>query len=523
MSISRTTLLVVLLALVIAAPAAAAPVIAFPDAHAGDVVVDETGTAHFIWLNPNSGNEGDSDTLFYCRVPLEATACTPRQTLPTLPLTLSTPQLLIDPDANKLVVVDNRGYGREEGLYTIVSTDGGITWTPHHVADSGIGLLDAELSTDGSTVNVVRGGDNPYGSGDNIFQSRAVDAPYSPGQVLIGRVDQANKESVAYQTIGLGYLRDGRLFVLGEEATGEAATPARKSAIRILTGENANDFAQWSPWSPTRPVYYDKLHIASGPTGPWVMYQGPHVYKDIGARWERWEIARISNTGKILAPELLTALYATYGGSNGGDLAQDPAGGLHAVWASVAEGCHNGGLCIVYRYRPPGGQFGVKAAVASIKNVRRSIFYPRVAADSNADGWVMWQDNAVTPTTFRATRLDPENTQKFGNAVVSLTGPRSCVKRKKGFTGVVSVRPVSGSGVKILQVAYSFREYPDHPVVKHLDKADPFSRSFPLGKFDKKGTRERKTRALATAVTLTYQGKKSTVLLKLPIDICDEN
>jgi hypothetical protein len=516
-------LLALLLATGAPVPAAAAPVIAFPKASDGDVAVDETGTAHFVWeTQGNTVEEGDF--LNYCHVAPTAKTCTTPVRLPQIPLTLGKPEILVDPETNNLVVVDARCCGRsQEGLYAIVSENGGATWSAHQLADGDDGLLQAELSSDGTIVNVVRGDDNPYSHQDNTFQSRSLDGPLSPGEVLLNRLDPANDDSNAYQTIALGYLRDGRTFVLGEEFGVKDVTPGRKTAIRILTGENPNDFGNWSPWSPTRPVHYADLHIASGSTGPWVMYQGPRVYKDIGARWERWEVARVSNTGKIGPPEILTGLYATYGGSNGGDIDQDAAGGLHAVWASNQEGCFRDGVCLVYRHRPPGGVFGMKNALVTVDSAARSIFFPRVSADSSGDGWTMWQDSAITPTTFRATRLENENEERFGEARIVLSGPRSCVKRKKGFTGTVTLRPVSGSGVTLKSVQFSFREYQDRKPIKHLDTKAPFTQAYALGKFDDSPSeRGAKTRALEAGVAFRFQGVNKYTLLKLPIDVCNE-
>jgi hypothetical protein len=516
--LARRIALTVALAAAAALPAiaSAGPVIRLASSGSPSVAVDPGGAAHVVAIAGPS--EDPEPALRYCRIPAGGRACDLLTLLPRLPHGFPHPRIFVHPDSGVLTVIDTRGYGDREGLWAMTSSDRGATWSaPARLATGGQDLVDAAPSSDGAAVNVIRGDDSFYNDRGNVFQSRAIAGPLSPGGLILDRATaRQDDERTVYQAHAVGTLPDGRLFVLGREVRSGAG---KGTGIRVLNAGDPNNLGGWSPWSPVAPLSNEDPSIASGPGGTWVMEKAGHRYGSAGTRYDAWEVRPVSNAARLGAPQTLTSLYVPYGSSGGGDLFQDPAGGLHAVWLATSEGCWQDARCLVYRHRPPGRRFGLLTSLYA-GSFSHGVFFPQVAANAAGAGWATWQDD-VSLSTVRVTPLEESRAARVGGAVIAISAPGACVRRAAGLDVGVSVRPRAGSGILLTRAVFALREFPNGPAHTAVDERAPLSARFDL-RHREPGEEEElaATRRLRVAVTYRRGGATRTLTLTQPIDIC---
>jgi hypothetical protein len=504
--------------LALAAPATAAPTLALPGSENGDIAVDARGAAHVI-LEVTPADGSTAEDIQYCRIPPGGARCEKLALLPRFPLGRSAPQILIDQENGRLVVVDQRCCGNADdmnGVWVTTSSDGGDAWSPPlRIGPSGHGAIRQAVLTSDGTVLLLNGLYDVYNPNvENSFSADRLDGS-SAGVVFLDRNAPTDERS-SYQTVAIGILADGRLWALG---TGPTQGSAAATAIRTLRGDDANQLASWTPWSPVRQIVPAIFLGASGPKGGFLMYKAGRPYGRLGFQADRWEVAPVTPTGRLGPPELLTGLFKPGGGADNGDLAADPAGGLHAVWqASNGEGCPNALVtCLIYRYRPPGRAFGPKSIAYDTGGHVRDIANPEVAANAAGTAWALWNDNYHA---FRVGQMHVSSEAQVGTTRLLLNGPRACVKRSAGLKVSVTAR---GPG-RIAGVVFRFREYlaPPRPPAVVPDTHLPFEARFPLGRHTPKAMRGLRSRMLTATVTVRAGGPPRRAVLSQPIDLCSE-
>ncbi|MTD42794.1 hypothetical protein GKE82_00350 [Conexibacter sp. W3-3-2] len=295
-------------------PAPAPPSVALSaDGWKPDVLVDAAGTAHVVWVTnaPAPGN----DQISYCRLPRGATACANPNTTPFDPaLTPSAdfagPRILQVGDG--LVVLTSRypavvqhpdGQTRDRTLYAYTSTDGGQTWSPPTIVGT------QEASGDA----VVFGGAAPRlgvisdtQTGGTVFQS-VVPGQYSRATALLGPGDQAY---------------DGSLALEGDQPVAAFADLSGNTIVRRLPA--GADPADAAAWTSTVVPGAEEPRLASGPRGPFLLSRA-------GLR-APYEVRPLTG-GAVGAPVPLALPDLATGSQR--ELAQDPAGALHAVFADA--------------------------------------------------------------------------------------------------------------------------------------------------------------------------------------------
>src|SRR3954454_2732166 len=225
-----------------------------------DVAVDDTGTGHFAW-NVDAPYP-QTDPLVYCQVPRGATACQHTQRF-TLPLeTFGNAKVLI-PSPGTVILLTYRVYGKGEGLYAVVSTDGGATFAaPKLIAD----CFTFNEAAYGPGTNAVSVTDDVVGS--TRYQAAPLDG-YTEANAQVGQGGDSR-----------GY--DGSIGFPNAETPLVAFDDLDNGYYRLWGDKgDVNDLGTWGPTQSLGPV--TDLRLATGIKGVVLMGKedislGEHKY-----------------------------------------------------------------------------------------------------------------------------------------------------------------------------------------------------------------------------------------------------
>jgi hypothetical protein len=270
------------------------------------VTVDGDGTAHIAYL----GNESNTNTLHYCKLPRGAVKCVVDTVIPAASSTTSLEHPFVVANGNTIQVVSYR-YGFSSGSFgqdiVYTSIDGGATWNAG-----------------------VSAGQNPFHL-----------AILGPGNAVstITRVDSADGGTI-YQRVPLDGSSAGNARAnlspshLGDSAVGlvDANTPiatmtdlSDNAFWRRFTGGDPNDANAWTPEQPVGLVR--EPHFAFGKNGVFLIGGDNGVLK-----------SRRYNGNGFDNPVAIPS------GDSGGEVpqsfaSQDPEGRIHVTLPQITAQC----------------------------------------------------------------------------------------------------------------------------------------------------------------------------------------
>jgi hypothetical protein len=370
----------ILLALLGAAPAVAAeppslPAKPFlltddPRAEKPSVAVDDMGVGHFAW---NVGAPyPEDDPVAYCRVPRGATACQAPQTF-ALPLEAFGEVQVLTPALGEVIILAFRGYGPGQGLYAIVSQDGGTTFAaPRRIADN------------------VQPGQAVYGPGSGVV---------SVTNHVVGAVDYqaASLDGFTEQSAEVGNGGNFRGYD-GTIGFPDPATPLvaydnlETAYFRMWSGAgNVNDIATWGPEQTIGQA--EDLRIATGIKGVVLMAKdpvGPDTSDDVyTARRFDTTTNTFGAPVPISNPKIETDVIFR-------DVFQDPGGNVAAVF--VANGSYPGGHDDPIRYRASvdGGKTW-RPERTLVGSTDDAGFNLQIGAAADGGGFVAYDRNSEPP------------------------------------------------------------------------------------------------------------------------------
>ena len=356
--IKRTLTVLILLAAACPATAGAAQ---FQLASRGDspqVAVDFAGNGHFVW---NELVIGGTDVTHYCRMPPGGTECAASSTFSPTPgpgadtTDFSGPQVFVG--ASNVIVMTHRccnPWPQAGGDATLifVSNDGGNTFGPaqelgtEEISGDAMVGPGARLST---ISDVVTGGTFFQAMTPGTFTSANANLGDSgPSQSYSGTVGliDANTPIATWDDLDTTFWR------------------------RWAGSGDYNDVANWTPTATVGPGTDGQLSY--GVAGVWLLYL-------VGDPGDRTYVQR-AYTGSGFG----TAVPVTERGDPiFADFFQDPSGRNHAVWL-------DGDRDLVYRRADDATNYG---PVTQLAESNFNIFHMRVAAGSDGEGWVVWDEN----------------------------------------------------------------------------------------------------------------------------------
>ena len=287
-----------------AAPARAADPFTIGTGHAPGVAVD-TQAAYIAWR----GNEPNTTTLNYCRLPRGADACDVKGTVTTGGTSLSRPFVIV---AGNVVRIVQYRYGFSQGdfgramLYT--STDRGATFAAGGT-QVGTTPFDEAAYGPGDALSVVT---NAYHEG-GVFSNLSLSAP--------------NADTPRFQVYGGERPYNGAVGLVDGAPLAVFVTGSGQAAFRRYTG--SGDIHANQSWSGSTDIgYADYPKLAGGPTGLFML---------AGTEADGLSVRKYNGT-TFGAP---VSLIASGAEDPQAHLSQDPSGRLHAAFPRVsAAGQH---------------------------------------------------------------------------------------------------------------------------------------------------------------------------------------
>ena len=295
--------------LVLAPPAGAATVVTIGSGTQPGVAIDPAGTAYIAWI----GNESNTTSLHFCRLPRGASACAVNGALGVPGTSLSRPYVIVD---GTTVRVLSYRYGLTgptfSAVYMLTSTDGGATFDAGTQIAS-VNFYDAVRGPGGGVSLIDGGGNSNYerapldGSGPVLTPaSLSADHPYNPSVALL---DASSVLAVF-------------------------TSAASEAQYRVYPGSgDPNDVANWTPAQTFAP-HADYPRLASGPAGTFVLDTDTNGELEV----RRFGGAAAGFGAPVALPK---PAHPLTGGSD--DMTQDAAGRLHVIWPfGDAQGQHVG-------------------------------------------------------------------------------------------------------------------------------------------------------------------------------------
>lgn len=358
------------LALVLGAPAKAAPITLTDDPAAGKpgVAVSADGVGHVAWSRSVSGG---ADQIVYCRLPRGATACAGPQTFTPDGLeSFGGVRVLAPADGRVLLVFSRCCGGAAEGTSVLESADGGQTFGPSRVIGD-IPPWEAILGPGDQTVSLVN-----HVVTDGVDFQAAPLAGGAPGHANVG---SSLGESSEFQ----GYW--------GSTAFVDAQTPIVSMSdldrVFVRTWGGAGDYNDIGSWGPTQLVAAgDEPKLVSGPRGVHLAY----LAGDPGN--QSYVVRARTADGSFAPPSVRTPV----GSPLNRDLFSDDGGFLHLTWENNANDT------LHYRWSKDGKTWASDAVLA--KGV--DLYNQRTATGPDGGGLVVWDANNSGP--IRAVAIPPK-------------------------------------------------------------------------------------------------------------------
>ncbi len=452
---------VLALMLVAAAPVGAAPTepVTLGTGNQPLVAVDDAGTAHFVW----NSYDGERYSVTYCRIPRATEACQAHQALAAELPSIFVFDLLLRPgeSGGMDVIVLARGSGdTPAGTYSIVSSDGGSSWTLSHISQAI--AHDGQLAADRNYVELL---------GTGWFAQ----APIAGPATTAGFDPRIDSEFYGVQ---LGRLiRTGATIMTGISGRpGELSKQSRYGAVRFLTATQAgagNDPSAWTAWRP-RPANYLSW-LATGPGGAYVLSERAGRSCSIRTleimRFDGVQLgapSQLSHYRGICEASPAIRPYSLYSHAT-----QDLAGRLQAVWVSFRDGCVRHPLrCLIYRRASRSGRpLGPPTAIHA---EREFVYNPRVAGGRDAgDAWAVWASELSSDGPVMAQRAFVSFEATLGDGTVRLLGPPECQPDGKRFRVQVTLDGVRADWVAF-RVSRPGGGRPDLRPRRSTDRSAPY-------------------------------------------------
>jgi len=468
--------------LALAAGAGAAPIL-LGAGQKPDLFVDGSGTGHFTWTE--QGIPGTSDILHYCQLPRGKTTCdvnlsfTPTAGEELLPTSDFEGPSVFLPSPGRVVLVSHRccSFTTPNGRLTLVyvSSDGGRSF-PAFVG-AGSQRINNMVYGPGARISGVS---STVGSG--VFFSSIGLTGFTDGIAALGTPDQAYGGDIAM---------DGTtpVVVFSDRTT---------TFFRRYTGSGDINLA--TSWTPIAPVGNGTTpHIASGPSGVYVLNSLG------GLNNTQFVVWRLTESG----PEGPVPL--TPGSDvNFGDLFQDAAGRLHAIWVDASD-------IVNYRLARNARVWGATSKVTEEGELPNNAI---VATGPDGGGWVAW-DEGTTVGSVKAVPLAREgdataeprsSSRALGSTVVTLSSPGACISPTDPVRMSFSARArrKRQRAAKVRSVVYAIGGAGTATARKA-----PFAATISIKEL-RPGTR-----ALITARALLQKGKKrSRTTVKATFEVC---
>ena len=366
-----------------AGPARAGTEFTFGHGEDADIAVDAAGNAHVAWENESS----DPETIRYCRIPRGARACDIAHVLADSGVQAEDAHVLISPAGHVVVVLGAYSCVRDTAMCTMVrrSTDGGMTFEPAKT----LVQSEAPAFTPGGAV---------YGPGDSVSfvtsggNVRFVNAPLAGEPVTQDVFLEQSNPSIA----AVGLAGDTPVVVWDDISAGAGMH------WNVYNGSAPlNDPAAWSRREPIGPQGDNRLVLAGGPTGLFLLYglAAPTQYfvrKFTGSGWT--DPVAVSPAGSFGFP----------------DLHQDGSGRLHVVF--VDFGAHH----LLWRTSTDGLAWSDPIAI----NVSDAL-NPRmtVAAAPDGQGFAAWDSHQGDRLAYDLRAIPLE---QFGEPPVDPCQPAGC-------------------------------------------------------------------------------------------------
>src|SRR4051794_19869495 len=392
-----------------------------PRAKFPNVAVDDLGTGHFVW--DVDAPYPATDSTVYCRVPRGATACqaTQRFAVASGLEAFGKPQVLT-PAPGLVILLTNRGYGKGEGLYAIISTDGGNTFAPPKLIADDVLMEEAVYGPGDGAVSVV---DDVVTAGIH-FQAAALDG-YTEANAHVGD----GPESQSY---------DGAIGFTTPTTPLVAFDDLKTGFFREWGGHGeVNDLSTWGPIQTIGPM--GDIKVASGIKGVILLAKELVGTNDSDDVYTARRFDTVSHTfGKpvrISTPAIETDVIFR-------DIFQDAGGNVAAVF--VANGFYGGGKHedpIRYRASTDGGKtWGPEKTL--VNSTSDAGFNLQMGAAADGGGFVVFDDNSQPPLKAVAIPtltqsgagggsgsggLPCEGTVSFGNVQAIATA--GCLQKQK--------------------------------------------------------------------------------------------
>jgi hypothetical protein len=300
-------------ALALAAPGASvASTFTFAIGSEPDLKVDDAGTAHVVWLDLSPGV--GAETVNYCQVPRGATACTNTQALST-GSPGGRPTVLLPAAGQVLVDLGTNAGGAQNRVRR--SFDNGLTFGATQVVSDPQGP--------NSTSGPASDGDVVYGPGDSISYVNGLSSvgTFFTNAPLSGVPAQSFATlSTAQQSDATVGLFGGNPIVVtdnfqdivwyGYDGSGSLNDASNWSAPQVVEAGGASNSV-------------DDVKLAGGPGGLFLMYRNGTP----GA--SRYVVRQFTGAGFGSPTQISESGDPLFG-----DLTQDGAGRLHAIWVDNA-------------------------------------------------------------------------------------------------------------------------------------------------------------------------------------------
>jgi hypothetical protein len=389
----------------------------------GHVIEDGAGTAYIAWLR-KSPSTGVADTIEFCKIP-RGSKC-------PSPLTLSVPA----PGAN---VEGPAGvspvFGPAGQIYLVV---------PRYVEND---VLLYVSENGGASFNAPIVIENSYSNKSN------------PSEVFL----EGNEFLISGYNAGLGFSAVNTAgeglghFVLNEPGPGGVASASMgldSSGNPVIAYYNLTsppypiDFVHYNgsgsktteaDWSQPAQVTSGYLpQLAGGASGLFLLSED---YPSATAPYATVVDVR-KYTGSSFGPPVKLFEDPNSDLYSGGDIAQSPGGHLAVVWPQFT-GTQVMRLLVSTN---GGASFSAPTAVATLGSAYSDQVNAQAAVNDDGGGWLVYNDAGgleladLTPLNGGGSKSGTSTSNKVGNDVVTLAGPKGCVKPGATITGRLSVR-----------------------------------------------------------------------------------
>jgi hypothetical protein len=428
----------------------------------GHVIEDGAGTGYVTWLRKAA--PGVADTIEFCKIPRGGTCAGPL-TL-TVPLPGAAPEtpagaLPVLAASGQIYVVAPRSALNDVLLYT--STNGGASFTGPSVIKpawtkvthpTNAFLEGEELLLSGNNPGLGFSAVNTGAEGLGGFARPAANV----GSASMGLDGSGNPVQVYYSLTGPPY-------------------PIEFTSYKGAKGSSKTSEANWTVPAAVTNGYLPQL--AGGAAGLFLLSED---YNSPGeAVPSQVNVRKYAGAG-FGAPSTLfedpsPSLF------DGGTIAESPGGRLDVVWPDFS----GTSVMRLLVSTDGGASFSAPLTVASLGTSYEAEVNAQVAVNDDGGGWMVFKDSGgleladltpevppapppKEPTVVKTPVLHSSSSSRVGNDVITLAGPKGCLKPGAAITGRLSVKSAKRKHKVVLKI-YEVKFILDGKVFKKLIRA----------------------------------------------------